>query len=66
MSSDFTSTVSREAEPVELTGVDDSMVRHASSGEGCAKQLNVLLLVLGGVVLPIGVVRELTGLGIPG
>lgn len=52
-------------ESEELTGVNNGVVRHASSSEGCAKQLHVLLLVLGGVVLRIGVARELTGLGIP-
>lgn len=42
------------------------MVRHAGSSQSRAKQLDVLLLVLSSVVLPIGVVGELAGRGVPG
>lgn len=49
-----------------LTGVHNSMVRHAGSSQSLAEELDVLLLVLSGVVLPIGVVGELAGLSVPG
>lgn len=49
----------------KLTSVHDRMVRHAGSSQSLTEELNVLLLVLSGVVLPIGVVGELARLGVP-